>query len=76
MARRLGERKAGNVIETHAEVVATANPGCALQMAAHLREENSPIRVKHVIELLDEAYANYNDATMRSRSLSAASSEA
>jgi glycolate oxidase iron-sulfur subunit len=76
MARRLGERKAGNVIETHAEVVATANPGCALQMAAHLREENSPIRVKHVIELLDEAYAGYNDATMRSRSLSAASSEA
>jgi glycolate oxidase iron-sulfur subunit len=75
MARRLGERKAANVIGTHANVVATANPGCALQMTAHLRERNSPIRVKHVIELLDEAYANYSDATMRSRSFSAASSE-
>lgn len=76
MARRLGERKAGNVSATHADIVTTANPGCALQMTAHLREQNSPIAVKHVIELLDEAYANYSDATMRSRSLSAASSEA
>jgi glycolate oxidase iron-sulfur subunit len=76
MAHRLGERKAVNVIDTQSQVVATANPGCALQMIAHLREKNSPIRVKHVIELLDEAYENYNDATMRSRSFSAASSEA
>jgi hypothetical protein len=55
--------------------VTTANPGCALQMTAHLREKNSPIRVKHVIELLDEAYANYSEAASRSRSFSAASSE-
>ena len=58
MARRLGTRKADNVIATSAEIVATANPGCALQMMAHLREKKSPIAVKHVIELLDEAYAN------------------
>lgn len=76
MARRLGERKAANVMDTRAQVVATANPGCALQMAAHLREKASPIRVKHVIELLDEAYENYSEATMRSRSFSAASSDA
>ncbi|HKU68205.1 MAG TPA: heterodisulfide reductase-related iron-sulfur binding cluster [Candidatus Baltobacteraceae bacterium] len=76
MAHRLGARKAGNVTATHADVVATANPGCALQMNAHLREQNSPIRVKHVIELLDESYGNYSEATMRSRSFSAASSEA
>ncbi|HEY9180482.1 MAG TPA: heterodisulfide reductase-related iron-sulfur binding cluster [Candidatus Baltobacteraceae bacterium] len=75
MARRLGERKAGNVAATHAEVVATANPGCALQMQAHLRKQNSPIAVKHVIELLDESYANYNEAASLSRSFSAASSE-
>lgn len=76
MARRLGTRKAANVAATHAQIVATANPGCALQMTAYLREANSTIRVKHVIELLDQAYANYSDATMRSRSFSAASSEA
>lgn len=74
MAHRLGERKVRNVIDTHAQTVATANPGCAMQMTAHLREQNSPIRVKHAIELLDEAYANYNDAASRSRSLSAESS--
>ncbi|HLI97238.1 MAG TPA: heterodisulfide reductase-related iron-sulfur binding cluster [Candidatus Baltobacteraceae bacterium] len=74
MARRLGERKAANVSATGAQIVATANPGCAMQMGAHLREKNSPIRVKHVIELLDEAYENYNVAASRSRSFSAASS--
>lgn len=74
MAQRLGERKAANVIATQANIVATANPGCALQMTAHLGKKNSPIRVKHVIELLDESYANYNDAAIRSRSLSAPSS--
>jgi glycolate oxidase iron-sulfur subunit len=57
MAKRLGRRKAENVAASHAEVVATANPGCALQMTAHLREKESPIAVKHVIELLDEAYS-------------------
>lgn len=76
MAKRLGKRKAENVIAAQADIVATANPGCALQMALHLRENNSPMRVKHVIELLDESYTNYMDATSRSRSFSAASREA
>jgi glycolate oxidase iron-sulfur subunit len=57
MANRLGKRKAENVAATNAEIVATANPGCALQMRAHLRRVGSPMDVKHVIELLDEAYA-------------------
>jgi glycolate oxidase iron-sulfur subunit len=76
MARRLGTRKAENVAATGAEIVATANPGCALQMRSHLREKNSPMNVNHVIELLDRAYANYIEATSRSRSFSAASSDA
>ncbi len=74
MAKRLGRRKAENAVATQAEIVATANPGCAMQVAASLGEKESPMRVKHVIELLDEAYANYNEAASRSRSLSAASS--
>ncbi len=76
MANRLGTRKAENVAATQADAVATANPGCALQMTAHLRKRKSPMRVQHVIELLDESYRNYSDATSRSRSFSAASSEA
>ena len=59
-----------------AQIVTTANPGCALQMRLHLRDRNCSMPVKHVIELLDESYANYSEATSRSRSLSAASIEA
>lgn len=68
MAKRLGRRKAENVVAAQAEIVATANPGCALQMRAHLREAGGSTDVKHVIELLDEAYANYMEATSLSRS--------
>lgn len=73
MAKRLGKRKAANVVAAQAEIVATANPGCALQMRAHLQQAGSATRVKHVVELLDEAYGNYSEATSRSRSASAAS---
>ena len=34
-AAELGERKARNLLDTGAEAVAAANPGCALQIAAH-----------------------------------------
>lgn len=57
MAARLGSRKANHIVASQAEIVATANPGCALQMQAHLRQKDRSVLVKHVIELLDEAYA-------------------
>jgi len=75
MAERLGSRKIENVIATGAAVVATANPGCALQLNAQLRKRESSIRVMHVIELLEQSYAAYSEAASRSRSFSAASSE-
>ncbi len=57
MADRLGRRKAENVVRTGAAVVATANPGCAMQVAAHLRERGGTASVRHVVELLDDAYS-------------------
>ena len=57
MADRLGTRKAQNVIAADAHVVTTANPGCALQMQSHLRKAQSDLPVRHVIEVLDAAYA-------------------
>jgi glycolate oxidase iron-sulfur subunit len=39
-----------------AEIVATANPGCMLQLEAGVRKWGHGERVVHVIELLDEAY--------------------
>ncbi len=65
MAGRLQRRKIGHIVETAATIVATANPGCALQVAAGLRERGGDVRVAHVVELLDEAYANYNAAATR-----------
>lgn len=55
MAKRLQKRKIDNTIATQAQIVVTANPGCALQLCSGLRSAGSSIQVKHIIELLDEA---------------------
>lgn len=57
MSLRLGDRKAGNIQSTGAQIVATGNPGCALQMNSALTRSGSTITVKYVVELLDEAYS-------------------
>ncbi len=46
-AAELGRRKARNLLDTGAEVVAAANPGCALQIAAHGGQT-----VLHPVELI------------------------
>jgi glycolate oxidase iron-sulfur subunit len=56
MANDLGDRKAGHVVETGAAEVVTANPGCAMQLQASLRRRGNPIPVRHIVEVLDEAY--------------------
>lgn len=62
MARKLGERKVGHILETGATEVVTANPGCAIQIATLLREAGSDIKVTHIADFLDEAYANASDS--------------
>lgn len=56
MARRLQERKVAVIEKTGATIVATANPGCAMQIAAGLRAAGSAARVQQLVELLDAAY--------------------
>ena len=51
-----GKMKAVNA--TGANVIATANPGCLLQLQAGVRLHGSKQRVMHVIEILDLAYKN------------------
>ena len=46
------------VNSTHAEIVATANPGCMLQLEAGVRRHGAKQRVMHVVEVLDLAYRN------------------
>jgi glycolate dehydrogenase iron-sulfur subunit len=52
-AAELGARKAANLLATGADAVAAANPGCALQIAAHLGDRRLPIH--HPMTLLDHA---------------------
>jgi len=73
MSKRLRDRKVANIMATDAHIVATANPGCDMQVTAGLKNAGYSAGVKHVIEILDEAYRNYSDGTSRSRSSSAAS---
>src|SRR3712207_6869311 len=50
-AAQLGRRKADNLLATGAQAIAAANPGCALQISAHLGERQ--LRVYHPMTLLD-----------------------
>ena len=56
MANELGDRKALHAMETPATEVITANPGCQMQVRAALRRNGSNARVRHIADLLDEAY--------------------
>jgi glycolate oxidase iron-sulfur subunit len=54
-AEALLQRKVGHLASSRASVVATANPGCQLQIARGLREAGQPMRVAHPISLLANA---------------------
>jgi glycolate oxidase iron-sulfur subunit len=51
-ASELGARKARHLLQTGAQAVAAANPGCAAQLDAHLRQLGQPLPIHHPIELV------------------------
>jgi glycolate oxidase iron-sulfur subunit len=51
-AAELGRRKAANLAATGAEAIAAANPGCAIQIAAHMER---PVPIHHPMTLLDHS---------------------
>jgi glycolate oxidase iron-sulfur subunit len=55
MARKLLDRKVNHINETHADIVATGNPGCHAWIAQGCREQKSS-RVMHTAELLEAAF--------------------
>ncbi|HJU57377.1 MAG TPA: (Fe-S)-binding protein [Actinomycetota bacterium] len=57
MSSELRMRKAEAIASTDATVVASANPGCTMQIVAGVRELGVPTEVVHPVELLDRAYA-------------------
>ncbi|MFI7067633.1 glycolate oxidase subunit GlcF [Kribbella sp. NPDC050124] len=52
-ARELGERKAAAVLETGAQLMVTANPGCWMQVATTLARMGHRIPVAHTAQVLD-----------------------
>jgi glycolate oxidase iron-sulfur subunit len=52
-ADEIGRRKAENVRATRADILVTANPGCALQIAKLLRARGGDLRTAHPLEVLD-----------------------
>ena len=56
MADVLLQRKLKHIKSTGAQVVATANPGCLLQLVNGARSEGLNLRIVHPITLLAEAY--------------------
>lgn len=58
MSRQILETKMDCIAATGADTVATANPGCMIQLKTGLGAANIEGTVCHVIDLLDEAYRN------------------
>lgn len=55
VAEELGRQKVENLLNTGAALVASANPGCTLQITKHLHLQGKTISVIHPMELLDYA---------------------
>jgi glycolate oxidase iron-sulfur subunit len=52
-AGEIGNRKVDNVLSTGADLLASANPGCTLQIQKLLRERGQSLPAAHPIEILD-----------------------
>lgn len=55
VANELGQMKVTNLVNTGATLIASSNPGCALQIQKHLELQGKNVPLMHPIELLDRA---------------------
>ena len=63
MSGDLLRRKLENIAKTGAKIVATANPGCSVQLEAGARESGQPLEIMHPITLLARAYRKRGEAS-------------
>jgi len=54
-AQELGDRKAGNVLDTGASLLVTANPGCSMQIRTALERRGEALPMAHTVQVLDAA---------------------
>jgi glycolate oxidase iron-sulfur subunit len=64
-AKSLGDRKAELVSQLGADVVATGNPGCILQLQSALARQQKKTRVVHTIQLLDASLRGQSPDSLR-----------
>ena len=57
LSKRLLSRKMDSIEETGVNEVITANPGCMLQVEQGFKAKGKIGEVRHVVDILDEAYA-------------------
>jgi glycolate oxidase iron-sulfur subunit len=57
--------KLAAIAATHADIVATGNPGCLMQIGGGLLRNGSATRARHPVELLANAYADADAAGPR-----------
>lgn len=53
---RVLDSKMQSVLDTGADLLTTANPGCVLQLQHGAKRHDLPIQVKYVTDILDDAY--------------------
>ncbi|AFY77336.1 MAG: (Fe-S)-binding protein [Hydrococcus sp. C42_A2020_068] len=53
VANELGQQKVKNLLDTGAELIASPNPGCSLQLKKHMQLKGQEIPLMHPMELLD-----------------------
>jgi glycolate oxidase iron-sulfur subunit len=63
-ARELGDRKAGNVMATGAEMLVTANPGCLMQVASSIERAGGRMALAHTVEVLDASIRGLSPADL------------
>lgn len=56
LSQEILERKMGHLAETQADIVATGNPGCLLQIQLGIQKHGLPMQAMHPVNLLDCAY--------------------
>ncbi|MDE2994785.1 MAG: (Fe-S)-binding protein, partial [Chloroflexota bacterium] len=55
MSMRVLDDKTEAILESGAETIVTANPGCLIQINAGLRQAGQTASAQHIVDLLDEA---------------------
>lgn len=68
-ARELGERKAHAVLETGAQLLVTANPGCWMQVATTLARMGTRLPVAHTVQVLDASIRGVGADDLLARAL-------